>query len=136
MGKNQRRPAPEKIRFSIGSKLLTIISLLVFISLSSITAFVSWYVREDLKKAAENNNLEVNRRLAIETETTVINVRSSSRMFMQTMAAGQQQVADFFFAENPQIAALFISGKQEQLFVNKLFFVSREIKADIAAFYF
>jgi adenylate cyclase len=134
----------EKIRFSIGAKLITIISLLVIISLGSITALVSWLVHEDLRLLAEENNFEINRRSAMEAETTLSNVRSNSRILMQTIAemgiqsAAAQELADFFFTENPQIACLFfvIPGKTEQLLKNKQFFASRQIYDGLADSYF
>jgi adenylate cyclase len=148
MSKNKRRPAAEKIRFSIGARLITIVSLLVLVSLGSVTVFVSWFVRGDLKTSAEINNLEVNRRLSAEVETTLANARSNSRMFIQAITAQRndaaaaqtntQQLADLFFSENTQIASLFYAapGKPEQVFVNKLFFIPREINAGVADSYF
>jgi len=49
--RKERRNQQDKVRFSIGTKLITIISIIVIVSLGSITALVSWMVREDLKIA-------------------------------------------------------------------------------------
>jgi len=133
-----------KIRFSIGAKLITIISLIVIISLGSITALVSWLVREDLRVSAEENNFEINRRSAVEAETMLSNVLSNSRTLMQTVtalgiqSASARELAEFFFTENPQIASVFfvIPGRPEQLLLNKQFFASREIPEGFANSYF
>jgi adenylate cyclase len=131
------------VRFSIGAKLIIIITVIVLLSLGSITALVSWLVREDLKISAEDNNFEVNRRAAVETEQTLENTRKFSLMFMRSAATlpesgGMlQKEADFFFAQNPQIAALFFTaaGQGERVLVNERFFISRGISTALADSY-
>jgi adenylate cyclase len=148
-GQKERRGGVT-VRFSIGAKLITIISLIILVSLGSITALVSWLVREDLKINAEDNNFEVNRRAAVEAEQTLENMRKFSLMFMRTAAVLSekgslpgsglvQKEAEFFFAQNPQIAALFFGGAgrqaagwREQALVNEDFFFSRGISANLA----
>ena len=144
MSVKYKRRRMDKIKFSIGAKLITIISLIVIISLGSITALVSWLVREDLQITAEENNFEANRRSAIEAETLLAIVRSNSRMLIQTVSFANprsgsvQELADFFFNENPQIAAIFFvfPGKEERLLVNKQFFNSQETDEKLAASFF
>jgi adenylate cyclase len=144
MSSKNRRRTVEKIRFSIGAKLITIISFIVIISLGSITALVSWLVQEDLRISAEDNNFEMNRRSAMEAEIMLTNVRSNSRMLIQTITALGTQAAiirestDFFFIENPQIAAVFyiVPERDEQVLVNRGFFSSREMEENTAASFF
>ncbi|MDR0313128.1 MAG: HAMP domain-containing protein [Treponema sp.] len=115
----------------------------MLVSLGSITALVSWLVRQDLQIAAEENNFEINRRSAAETESTLANVRSNSRMLIQaitavgTESAIAQDSVDFFFQENVQIAAIFFSsgGQADTVLVNSRFFNSREIDAGLADSY-
>jgi len=134
----------ERIPFSIGAKLITIISIIVIVSLGSITALVSWMVHRDLRIAAEENNFEMNRRSAIEAEDLLSNARSNSRILIQTITAlGSQtsvinETTNFFWAENPQIAAIFfiVPGRQEQLLVNRQYFSSRDIDESLASSYF
>jgi len=141
--KNKQRTG-EKIRFSIGAKLIIIISFIVIISLGSITALASWLVQQDLRVSAEDNNFEMNRLSAIEADTTLTNVRSAARILLQTIAVMERQpdlilyTTDFFFAENPQIASVFfvIPGKDEQLLNNNQFFSSREISGELAVSFF
>jgi len=155
------------VRFSIGAKLITIISIIVLVSLGSITALVSWLVREDLKLQAEENNFEVNRRASAETEQTLEKMRLLSLSFARTAALGEaasagtniqrnargsargavsntnnvnavlQKEANYFFAQNPQIAALFYSSTSQaawtdRVFANDSFFVSHGIEASLA----
>ncbi|MCL2443174.1 MAG: adenylate/guanylate cyclase domain-containing protein [Treponema sp.] len=141
--KNKRR-AINKIRFSIGVKLITIISIIVIISLGSITFLASWLIQNDLQVTAEENNFEINRRSAMEAEVLLTNVKANSRILIQTITALGTQASiiqeskDFFFIENPQIAAVFfiVPDKQEQILVNEAFFTSREIDKELADTFF
>ena len=131
----QNRRSMDKIRFSIGAKLVTIISIIVLISLGTITALVSLLVREDLRITAEVNNFEVNRRSAAETEYTLQSMRSSSRVFMEMAGTigleseKSQAAAEYFFIENPQAAALIfaVPGLGEHAVVNQRFFMMHGI---------
>ena len=130
-----------KVRFSIGAKMIILISFIVVLSLGSITALVSWLFYGDLRLSAEENNFEANRRAAMEAEMTLENMRANSRILIRSAAAegaGAQEAADFFFAENPQIASVFfiIQGRPEQVFLNNRFFTSRDIDAETAESYF
>ncbi|MCL2174745.1 MAG: adenylate/guanylate cyclase domain-containing protein [Treponema sp.] len=137
-----------KIRFSIGAKLITIISFIVVISLGSITALVSWLVQSDLRVSAEDHNFEMNRQSSMEAETMLINVRSGSRVLIQnvmslapntaSLSGAASQSVDFFFAENPQIAAVYfvIPGMNERLLFNGQFFSSRGIDESLITSYF
>jgi len=135
MSQNFKRRALDKIKFPIGAKLIIIISFIVILSLGSITALVSWLVQTDLKITAEENNFETNRRSAVEAETILSHIRSNSRVLIQSInSLGSQtshlnELTDFFWKENPQIAAVFyvIPGKQERLLINRQFFTSRQI---------
>ena len=143
---DSRRNTAEKIKFSIGAKLITIISIIVIVSLGSITALVSWLVHSDLRITAEVNNFDINRKSAMEAESMLINMRSNSRIFIQTItsaAAISQETmirdsTNFFFAENPQVAAVFfaVPGSDEQLFVNGRFFTSRDINESLVNLFF
>ena len=115
--------------------MVLIISSLVLISLGSITALVSWLVREDLRIAAEENNFEINRRSSLEAENTLARIRSNSLMLIQmltsvgTQSALARETSDFFFEQNPRIAALFfpVAGQAGEILLNEPFFLSREI---------
>ena len=132
-----------KVRFSIGAKLITIITFIVLMSLGSIIALVSWLVREDLRIAAEENNFEVNRYSALAAESAFENIHSHSRMLMRTITAvGTGSViaaesVEFFFERNPQVASLFFTtGSQSgELLTNRSFFESKGNEAQMADSY-
>jgi adenylate cyclase len=132
---------------------------------------VSWLVREDLTVSAEENNFEVNRRASAETEQMLEKMRQLSLAFARTAALGErtgangaassgadranaasggaasseggviQEEADYFFTQNPQIAALFYtsaggaSAWTDRVFVNERFFTSRGIETTLAGTY-
>jgi adenylate cyclase len=124
-----------KVQFSIGAKLISIITIVMLVSLCSVTVLVSHLVRRDLQTSAEEHNAEINRRLAMETESVLANIRSHSRMFIRTITA--EGTAGFFFEENPQIAAIFFtSGNQtDRMAVNSRFFRLREIDESLVNAY-
>jgi len=144
MNAKKKQRTGEEIRFSIGAKLIIIISFIVIISLGSITALISWLVQRNLRASAEVSNLEMNHLSRMEAETTLTNAHSSTRILIQTITALERQPdviresTDFFFAENPQIAAVFfiIPGKDEQILTNSRFFSTREIKEELVVSYF
>jgi adenylate cyclase len=144
MTKNYKRRAIDQIHFSIGTKLIIIISFIVVISLGSITAFASLLIREDLRVTSEDTNFDINRRSALETEAFLSNMRSGSKVLLQMVSpAGMRssavkEAADFFFEENPAIAAVFsiVPGRTEQLLVNSKFFSSRGLKEELAGSWF
>jgi len=155
MKSQYKRRATDKIRFSIGSKLILIITIIVLLSLGSITVLVSWLVREDVQITAEDNNREVNRRSEKEAEYTFTKTRSESAILLQALSAVgtesalAKETADYFFAQNPQVAALIfttregrrgVQSRQETtnlqqsagLLVNERFFREREIDPALA----
>ena len=134
-GKKKERDIDKITFFSIGAKLVVIITIIVLMSLGSITVLVSWLVREDLRVMAEENNLEINRRSAMEAEYIIGKMRSDSLMLIRILyAVGIQndlgrETTEFFFEQNPLIAALAFSvprGQDESL-LNRRFFLSRDI---------
>ena len=131
------------VRFSIGAKLITIISFIVLISLGSIIWLVSWLVRGDLQIIAEENNFEANSRSAMAAQTVFDNIESNSLILIKTItSAGVQSVlaresSDFFFERNPQIASVFFTtgSKVEECLLNESFFDTRKIDGTLAAEY-
>ena len=128
------------VRFSIGARLILIISAIVLVSLLSITYLVSWLVSEDLRISAEENNFEVNRRSAMEAESSLGSLRSNSIMLIQTINALAKdsthavQALELFFQENPLAAFLFYvaGGKLDDLLINERFFLSRDVDKALA----
>jgi len=145
MNKQYKNRLSDKfIKFSIGAKLVTIITILVLVSLSAITFLVSYMVSQDLEISAEENNFEINRRSAAEAEYTLLTVRSNSQVLIQIInTAGasselSRKAADYFFEQNKSIAALVFpaAGNDEYYLINHDFFNSRGIDVSLVDFYF
>jgi adenylate cyclase len=132
------------IRFSIGAKLVTIITILIIVALGAIIFLVSSMVRQDLEIAAEENNFEINRRSSAETEYTLANARSNSQLLIQIInSAGadselSKQAAAYFFEENKQIAALVFQTPDRGVhnLINNNFFFSRDIDDSLVYSYY
>ncbi|MCL2211776.1 MAG: HAMP domain-containing protein [Treponema sp.] len=133
-----------KVRFSIGAKLITIITFIVLISLGSIIVLVSLLVRADLQILAEENNFETNRRTAMAANSAFEYIHSNSLILIRTITSAgtgsylARETADFFFERNPQIASVFFSndqnGRQETL-ISADFFETRDIDSGLADIY-
>ena len=139
---NENNIQQTKVRFSIGAKLITIITFIVLMSLGSIIALVSWLVREDLRIAAEENNFEANRYSAMTAESVFENIHSNSGMLMRIIASGgtgsalAEESSDFFFERNPRAAAIFFTaGGQDEVLANRRYFESRGIDAALSESY-
>ena len=145
MGKKQKRRSMDSmIRFSIGAKMVTIITILVLVSLGSVIMLVSYLVREDLQINAEENNFELNRRITAEVEYTLANVQSNSLVLAQVVnAAGgdselARRTAEFFFERNQQIAALQfpVGRRSDYLLINKRFFRTHDVEESLVNYFF
>ncbi|MDR2767673.1 MAG: HAMP domain-containing protein [Treponema sp.] len=119
----------QKIRFPIGLKLVSIITVLLLVSLSAITILVSIMVSQDLRINAEDSNFSINARSAVEAKNILDTRMSNAQFFFHLVSRyGSSDKIDetvaFFFSKNPDIAALIRSG--EEPFVNQMFFLRNE----------
>jgi len=130
-----------KVRFSIGAKLIVIITFIVLISLGTIITLASWLIRADLRLMAEDSNFETNRRVAIATESALEYIHSNSLILIRTITksnAGRNfetESAEFFFERNPEIACVFYltheQNQQAEILINHNFFKSKHIDPDL-----
>ena len=126
-------------RSSIGIKLVSIISSLVIISLGLITFLVSVFVSGDTKINAEDNNLTINSRTASDTEHRLNSVSSNVGMFLDLLRNSQsdEEVLSntaMFFKRNQDIAAVVLPDDDE-IYVNKTFFVRNELSENLLTDY-
>jgi adenylate cyclase len=114
-GETPAHPRLVKVRFPIGAKLVTIITSLLLVSLGAITLMVSVLVTGDVRVTAENNNFTVNTRSATEAERVLGETRDDMMMLLRTVNIippdRSGAVADYFFEESRDIAAVAILGK-------------------------
>jgi adenylate cyclase len=133
-----------KVRFSIGAKLITIITFIVLISLGSIIALVSWLIRDDLQILAEANNFETNRQMSFAAESAFEHIYSNSLTLIRTVTSSGannslvRDSVDFFFERNPQTASVFYSvfnSDRQEIILNSDFFETRNIDPSLAETY-
>jgi adenylate cyclase len=154
LSKKKAKKVKEKavrVRYSIGMKLVVIITFLLLVSLGSITYLVSWLVGQDVQVTAEDNNFTVNQRSASEAQTFLQTVHSASLMMIDILGEGesrsaQEQIENTFFRQNQSITALilvrslsgergnpalFTSVNRNRILVNEAFFVENEVDSSL-----
>ena len=137
----QRDKIIDKVRHPIGVKLIAIISMIVLVALGGVTYAVSYFVSNDVRTSAEENNLTINSRTASDTENRITSAISSVAMFLDLLnTAGEntteiKSMENLFFERNKAVAAVYLP-ENGRVFTNTAFFLSRELDADTALAYF
>jgi adenylate cyclase len=140
MNHTGQEDASRRVRFPIGTKLVSIITALLLVSLGAITLMVSVLVTNDVRVTAETNNFTVNTRSATEAERILGETRDDMMMMMRTVSIISPDQSEtfmgYFFEEKRNIAAAAIvgrepaesgAGREEFLFINQEFFTRNEI---------
>ena len=133
--KNVSEKKTRNVKFSIGLKLIFIISVLVIVSLGTVTFLVSYFMSADLQVTTEENNFSTTMKAATTVENELSSIRSSVFLMLDMLnAAGSsgvlmRQTSAYFFERNQNIAAVVIPGNRN--LVNNRFFVSNEIEATL-----
>lgn len=124
-----------KIKYSIGFKLVLIISILVVVSLGTVTFIVNSIVGEDVKTTAQNNIYTIAESSASSAYNELATVRSNVFLMLDMLnAAGSsgvlsRQTTTYFFERNQNVAAVIIPGSKE--LINNRYFISNEIEASV-----
>ena len=122
------------LRTSIGVKLIFMISLVVIIALSSVTFIVSYFVAQDIRVSAEENNLTINNRTKSDCTNRINSVVTSVDVLMKLIGESVDQKeknknSSMFFERYPEIIAVLLPDTGEN-FVNNRFLTIHEIKND------
>jgi len=124
-----------KVKYSIGVKLILIISSIVSISMVMVIFLASYYISKDTRINAEENNLIINSRSAADVENRFSSYLSAVGMLYDTFSSDDeyeelQYKAERFFERNKDIVSVnFISDSYS--FHSRSFFLSREISTDL-----
>lgn len=125
----------KKVRFSIGFKLVLIISTMVILSLGTITYLVSWFVGADLEVSSEASNFDSTLKSATTVKNELTSVRSSVFLMLDMLdAAGSsgmlaRQTSAYFFERNQNVAAVVVPGSRN--LINSRFFNSNELETTL-----
>ena len=124
----------KNVKFSIGAKLVLIISVLTILSLGVITLLVTWFGGQDVRISAEENNSTVNAQAASLAEKDLSSLRANAFMLLDILnrtgstSSFAKETADFYFERNPSVAAVFVNdsrrhgGFEPNLFIKPFFF--------------
>jgi adenylate cyclase len=116
-----------RIRYSIGFKLMFIITVLLALSLGAITFLVSTLVSMDIRITAENTNFSANIQAAEAAERFLSSGRSAALVLLNTLDFfssddDRNSAIDYFFGENGDTAALVTTNRR---LVSDAFFLAR-----------
>ena len=124
-----------KVKNPIGVKLVVIISMLLVFAVGGVTSAVSYFVTQDTRSNAEENNLAINSRTASDTENRINSALSSVTMFLDLESGLAKNEGDkagiekMFFDRNKDIVAVYYAqGGEDFLFGSETFLVSHEIE--------
>ena len=111
--------------------------MLVLISLGAVTYIVSYFVGDDTKRTAEENNHTLNQRSAASAEAELTTIRSNSFLLLDMLssagnsAAMARQTTTFFFERNQGTAAILLynveTDRNDRTLINSRFFLSNEL---------
>lgn len=125
---------------SIGTKLVLIISTLVFIALGTITGLVQYFMSNSTSATAEKNNFTITKQAASATERELSSIRANTSLMLEMLAISSssseilaRQTSSYFFERNSSIGAVVIPG--EQSLINTRFFQANEIETALVQQY-
>ena len=128
-----------RFRTSIGAKLIFMISLVVILSLVSVTFIVSYFVSEDIRINAEENNLTINARTSADCSSRINSVVASIDMFMNLLSGNsdkneQARNASMFFERYEDMIAIMLPDSEREYSSTK-FLAIHEIDSDQLSYY-
>ncbi len=130
--RKQLQKSVKKTKHSIGGTLIGIISSLVIASMGLITFLVSYFISDDTRTNAEENNLTINIRTASETENRFTGIISSVGMLFDSIEKDSEDelaindIVYKFFERNTDIIAIAFMN-QKKSFANRQFFAVHDI---------
>ena len=130
-----------KVRNPIGRKLILIISFLFIMALGGVTYIVSYFISQDVKINAEENNLVTNSRSTDDFENRIENISASIGMLLDLLKnAGTNETEisaaeTMFFDHNKEIIAVYMP-LNERYFFNSPYLISNTIDRENVKAYF
>ena len=109
-----------RVKFPIGVKLVSIISILFLASLGAVILMVSVLSSQEVQKTAEENNFTVNLRAASQAEESISSVQNAVLFYLEMVERyfsstnRNPEMEDYFFNQNRNIAAIGVKEKSGQ----------------------
>ncbi|MDR1430116.1 MAG: adenylate/guanylate cyclase domain-containing protein [Spirochaetaceae bacterium] len=132
-----------RVSFSIGVKLVIMMTVVLFFSLGLISAMVWFLVHTDTRNTAGENNRSINDNAASAAEAILDSVRANGILLSRALAGGDRGDTSFF-SDNRSIAVFIPDGRKRNsgsfpgtppVLVNEDFFASHELDASLAGNY-
>ena len=138
MNEAEKDDSRQYVKFSIGAKLVVIISVLTILSLGVITLLVTWFGGQDVRISAEENNRTVNAQAASLAEKDLSSLRANAFLLLDILnrtgsaSSFAKEASDFYFERNPSVAAVLVTdsrrrGGLERKLLSTPFFLSNEL---------
>ena len=118
MKKMEKDDNRQYVKFSIGAKLVVIISVLTILSLGIITLLVTWFGGQDVRISAEENNRTVNAQAANLAEKDLSSLRANAFLLLDILnrtgsgSSFAKEASDFYFERNPSVAAVLVTDSR------------------------
>jgi len=137
MKKMEKDDNRQYVKFSIGAKLVSIISVMTILLLGIITLLVTWFGGQDVRISSEENNRTVNAQAANLAEKDLSSLRANAFLLLDILnrtgsgSSFAKEASDFYFERNPLIAAVLVTDSRhttgvDHKFINTTFFLSNE----------
>lgn len=121
-----KKDASKKIKYPISLQIISIFSILVILALGIITVLVTYFMSEDVRRTAEENNHTINSRSASESNSAFSAVQSNVFLLIDMLNASSSfenlgnKTVDLFFLRNPEIISISLPDGTE--LQNSLYF--------------
>jgi len=139
---DEKKQVKTRVKFPIGFKLITIISVLLVISLGAVITLVSFLSTQDVRRTAEYNNLAINRQSGSQAEGSFRSVQAAVNLFLLmnerlSKTGNYSGIEREFFSFNKNIAAIQAITAADSIFViNDSFLFANNAKMDDVKKYF
>ena len=129
-----------KILFSIGAKLILIVTTLLLTALGGVTAAVTYFSTEDVRASSEENNLSINARTASDCENRIESATLSVNLLFDLLKGAEneeevRELESMFFSKGNDVVAVY-SKEKSLLLANDVFFLSNEKDKSFAKEFF
>ena len=111
--------------------VIIIISLLVIVSMGTITALVSYFVTQDTRINAEENNLTINNRATADCEYRLNTVLNSAALLFDLNPTNKDSEAEAFFTRNKDIVSVL--EKEQSVEAKELIFMAIKYKNEFTS---
>ena len=122
------RSDDSRVRFSVGFKLILIVSTIIIVSMSSLSIVGLIFFRREIRNRVEETNITLSRMVARQAENEILHLTDSANLLFQLGSAegGSQALVDDFFFNSQSLIYVGILGT-DYGFTNRNWFRANRI---------